>query len=243
MIIDSHVHAGPAWGFLSGDWPVGKLIAEFDRAGVRTGVISICNGRDPAKGNDLARAACEDYPGRLVAYIYLNPRDVEGALAELERCAPLDCFRGVKLHPMNDVYYPFFEGYDPVYRRIEELGLPILWHSGTSPYSHPLQIAYVARKHPGNTHILGHFGLSDLTWECFPAADLAPNIVIDTSANPIIPVYDDFVRRFGAERVLWGSDFPFYNVAYELHKLDYFACSERERELIRCGNSRRLFRL
>ena len=243
MIIDTHVHAGPSWGFITGDWPVEQLIGQFDEAGVQTGVISICNGKNPAAGNDLARQACADYPERLVAYVYLNPRDPEGAIEELERCASIDCFRGVKLHPMNDVYYPFFEGYFSVYERIEAKGLPVLWHSGTSPYSHPLQIAYVASKFPGNTHILGHFGLSDLTWECFPAADLAPNIVIDTSANPIVPVYNDFIRRFGAKRVLWGSDYPFYNVPYELKKLDYFDASADEIEQIRCANARRLFKI
>ncbi len=116
-----------------------------------------------------------------------------------------------------------------MYARVEELGLPMLWHSGTSPYSHPLQIAYVARHFPAVPFILAHFALSDLTWECFPAADLADNVMVDTTANPIVPVLEDWLGRFGAERMLWGTDFPFYDVAYELMKLDRLAISPDDR--------------
>jgi predicted TIM-barrel fold metal-dependent hydrolase len=130
-----------------------------------------------------------------------------------------------------------------LYARVEELGLPMLWHSGTSPYSHPLQIAFVARLFPTIPLILGHFALSDLTWECFPAAELADNIMVDTTANPILPVLDDWLRRFGAERMLWGSDFPFYDVGYELVKLDHMAIDADARRQIACENARRLFRL
>ena len=91
--------------------------------------------------------------------------------------------------------------------------------------------------------ILGHFGLSDLTWECFPAAETADNIYVDTTANPIIPVMNDWLDLFGAERMLWGSDFPFYSVAYEAQKIPHLGRSDRDRELISVENAQRLFRL
>lgn len=241
MIIDAHCHAGNFYGFISGDHPEEELVGEFDKANVDLGLISICYSYDFKNGNERARLACEKHKGRLLAYIYLNPVYTKESLAELERCAKYDCFRGVKLHPSNDTFYPFFDGFYPLYARIQELGLPILWHSGTSPYSHPLQIAYVARQFPKVPFILGHFGLSDLTWECFPAADLAPNIYVDTTANPIIPVYNEFIERLGAERMLWGSDFPFYDVSYELMKLNHFKCKPAQKEMIKTENARRIF--
>ena len=243
MIIDAHCHAGTFTGFISGTHPPDELIVAYDRANVELGMISILDSHNMSGANDITRQACEAHKGRLLGYIYINPSNVKAALAELDRCAKFDCFRGVKLHPMNDVYFPFFEGYYPVYEKIEKLGLPTLWHSGTSPYSHPLQIAYVARQFPTIPFILGHFGLSDLTWECFPAADLAHNIYVDTTANPIIPVLNDWIERFGAERMLWGSDFPFYDVAYELRKVDHLGCRQAQKELIGRENARRIFRL
>ena len=243
MKVDAHCHAGDFPKYFSGHHPPEKLVADFDRAGVTCGVIAMLDTYDMVAANDRALAACVAHPGRLHAYIYLNPNLLDVAIAEFERRSRDPHFKGVKLHPMNDVYYPFLADFFPLFERIEASGLPVLWHSGTTPYSHPLQIAAVARRFRKMPCILGHFGLSDLTWECFPAAELADNIYADTSANPIIPVLNDWISQFGAERLLWGSDFPFYSVAYEAQKLDYLGHNERERELISSGNAIRLFRL
>ena len=243
MLIDAHCHSGHFRGLITGAKPPEALVAAFDRSGVEAGMMSVLNPHDMRAANDATMDACRRFTGRIFGYVYLNPTFYEAASEELERCSAHDCFRGVKLHPMNDVYYPFIKDYFPLYARIEALGLPVLWHSGTSPYSHPLQIAYVATKFPKMPCILGHFGLSDLTWECFPAADLAPNVMVDTTANPIVPVLNDWLDTFGPERMLWGSDFPFYDVEYERQKLAHLGRSDRDRELIAGGNAKRLFKL
>ena len=73
------------------------------------------------------------------------------------------------------------------------------------------------------------------------AAEQAPNIFVDTTANPILPVMSDWIAKFGAERMLWGSDFPFYDVNYERDKVDRLHASDTEKSLIAGGNARRLF--
>ena len=110
--------------------------------------MSILATYDMVGANERTLAACAAHPGRIYGYIYLNPHNTDDAIAEFERRRVEPAFRGVKLHPMNDVYYPFLKTLFPLYERIERSGLPVLWHSGTSPYSHPLQIAFVARHFP-----------------------------------------------------------------------------------------------
>lgn len=243
-LIDAHAHIGDFPGFVSGgERSPEMLVAAWDVSGVDCGMISVLDPFDIPGANDRVRAACDAHPGRIYGYIYLRAPNVEESLAELERCRRWPCFRGVKLHPANDAYFPFYEGYEPVFARIEELGLPVLWHSGTYPYSHPLQIAAVASRHPGSTHILAHFGIAELSWECAPAAELAPNIVADTSINPIIGVMNDYIDRFGAHRLQWGSDFPFYHVEYERLKIQFLGRSDEDRRRIACDNAARLFGL
>jgi predicted TIM-barrel fold metal-dependent hydrolase len=240
--IDAHAHLGDFPGFVSGgDHTAAMLVDEYDRAGIASGLISVLEPDNPRSGNERVEAACRAFPGRLFGFAYVNPHDVEGAVAELDRCARIECFQGVKLHPANDAYYPFHERYFPVYERIEQLGKPTLWHSGTTPFSHPLQIADVARRFPGSTHILGHFGIAELSWECFPAADLAGNIVVDTSINPVIGLMNDFIDRFGADRMLWGSDYPWYHVEYELLKVQFLGRTEDDRRRIGGVNAGQLF--
>lgn len=240
--IDSHAHIGEFPGFVSGGERTARMLVEqWDVANIERGMISVLDHFNVCGANDRVRSAAAEHPGRIYGYIYLFPPDLKGSLLELERCRGHDCFRGVKLHPANDCYFPFDNNLHPLYERIEELGLPVLWHSGTFPYSHPLQIAAVARKFPGNTHILAHFGIAELSWECAPAAELADNIVVDTSINPIIGLMNDFIVQFGADRILWGSDYPFYHVEYERMKLAFLGQSDQERALIGGGNAARMF--
>ena len=240
--IDSHAHIGDFPGFVSGGERTPEmLVSGWDKADIECGLISVLDPFNPRRGNERVRVACEAFPGRINGLAYLYAPDVRGSLAELERCASLSCFRGVKLHPANDAYFPFGEDLFPLYERIAELGLPVLWHSGTYPYSHPLQIAVVARRFPESIHVLGHFGIAELSWECAPAAELADNLVVDTSINPIVGLINDFIERFGAERVLWGSDYPFYDIGYERAKLPYLGRTDADRALIGGGNAARIF--
>jgi predicted TIM-barrel fold metal-dependent hydrolase len=59
----------------------------------------------------------------------------------------------------------------------------------------------------------------------------------------MVRVLGEWVDRFGAERMLWGSDFPFYNVEYERLKVDYISASTLNRELISSENAARLYRI
>lgn len=241
-LIDSHCHTGNFSPLFTGNHESADLVSAHEAGGVTAGLLSILSG-DMVSCNDATRAACEQHPGHLFGAIYLDPTDVDGAIAELDRCTRLDFFRGVKLHPSEDAWFPYMEQYYPVYERIEALGLPILFHSGTYPHSNPLAIAMAARDFTGVPFILGHFGLADLSWECFPAAALSDNIYVDTTSNPMVRVLGEWVERFGAERMLWGSDFPFYDVGYEGIKIDYITASARDRELIGSANARRLYLL
>jgi len=240
-VIDTHCHIGDFTPLFKGNHVVADLTREHDAAQVDSGFLSILSG-DMVSCNEATRVACEQNPGRIFGVIYLDPTD-DRALAELERCVQNAFFKGVKLHPSEDAWFPYMEQYFPLYERIEAHGLPILFHSGTHPHSNPLAIAAAARHFPNVPFILGHFGLADLSWECFPAAELSKNVYVDTTANPMVRVLGEWVERFGAERMLWGSDFPFYNVAYEKMKINYITSSARDRELISYINAIRIYGL
>lgn len=243
MIVDSHCHAGDFTPLFRDDHRPSDLIAAQQEAGVDAALLSILVRDDMARGNEQTRLACEEFPGRVFGHAYLNVHDPIAAVAEIERCAQFACFRGAKLHPSEDAWFPYMERYYPIYEKLEQLGWPLLFHSGTYPHSNPLAIAFAARSFPGVPFILGHFGLADLSWECFPAAELAENVYVDTTANPMVRVMREWVERFGADRMLWGSDFPFYNVGYELDKLEALGVGDAERAAIAGGNAERIYRL
>lgn len=241
MIVDAHCHLQTSPHLQHGSFDADGLVTEMDASGVDVAVVSAIAGR-PAEDNEAAARACDSHSGRILGYINLDLTDLPGALTELERWGTDPRFRGVKLHPANHVWFPFEPTYNTVYERIEALSLPVLWHSGTYPTSLPLQIATVAQRFPGMPCILAHFGL-DLAPECFPSAALAPNIYVDITANPIVPLISTWLERFGAGRLLWGSDHPLYRIAYELARVDALGVRPEEREAILAGNAKALFHL
>jgi predicted TIM-barrel fold metal-dependent hydrolase len=52
---------------------------------------------------------------------------------------------------------------------------------------------------------------------------------------------NDFIDRFGADRMLWGSDYPWYHVEYELLKVQFLGRTEDDRRRIGGANAGRLF--
>jgi predicted TIM-barrel fold metal-dependent hydrolase len=239
--IDAHCHTGSFEPLFRGEHDIDDLVAAWDAAGIRHGIISNVIRGQMTLANDSALESIIKYPGRVHAYIYLDPGDLQAALRELDRCAETRAFSGVKLHPSEDAWFPYLDHYAPLFQRIEALHLPVLMHSGTYPHSGPLACAAAAWKFQQIPFILAHFGLADYSWECFPAAQIAPNVHVDTTANPMVRVLSEWLDQFGAERMLWGSDFPFYDVSYEAAKLDALTCSPAERELIAGGNAERIF--
>lgn len=244
--IDMHCHTGDFNPLFHGQHSADDLVAAYDQAGVQLGLLAILARGAMAQANDATIAASVSHPSRILGHMYVDPHDPAAAVSEMQRCAATGHFKGVKLHPSEDAWFPYMAKYYPVYAAAEDLGLPLLFHSGTGPHSNPLGIAYAARDFPKTQFILGHFGLSDLSWECFPAAALASNVLVDTTANPMVRVMAEWVDRFGPERMLWGSDFPFYDVSYELEKLNALAAlttARHAKTLIAGENARRVFDL
>lgn len=118
---------------------VERKLRDMDAAGVDVSVLSI-NMPGPENlvaelaveaarvGNDALAAMVQQNPDRFVGLAGLPWQDVPAALAELERAVVELDMRGV-------MFYSHVEGeavdapaYDPLYRRIAELGVPVVLH-------------------------------------------------------------------------------------------------------------------
>jgi hypothetical protein len=69
------------------------------------------------------------------------------------------------------------------------------------------KLAVVARTIPETPVLaLDGFGSYEATRECFFIAEVAPNIVFDTSLSYNFDFIEDFANRFGPDRVVFGTD-------------------------------------
>ena len=85
------------------------------------------------------------------------------------------------------------------------LGVPVMFHDGTPPYSTCRQIEWVAAKHPATQVIFAHAGLGDLWRDAADAGRLHDNIWLEPTAAPPVAIRAA-LDAVGPGRILFGSD-------------------------------------
>jgi len=154
----------------------------------------------------------------------LSPRENVRHLRELAGRGA----RGVKLHPVAQRVSAADRRLWPVWQTCQELGLALLAHSGTSKdgegFAEPEAFVPLLRDFPDLTVVLAHLGGG--SWRqtaqlaaAFPSQRLAFDLceIVEWSfgAAPNAPTPKELaalIQDVGPERVLLGTDFPWYDL-------------------------------
>ncbi len=191
----------------------------------------------------------------LVPFISLDPSmGPEGAVAEVHRCREQGAV-GIKLHPSSQRFNPDDPNLWPVFAEAESLEMPLLSHGGVFPadpessdFSRPKAFARMLRAFPKLRFVLAHMGQGYIE-ESLAVAEEFPSIHFDSSSvitGTVWPpaISDEeivvLVRRFGAERILFASDWPWFHPLRDLERIETLALSKEERQLILSENARRV---
>jgi predicted TIM-barrel fold metal-dependent hydrolase len=269
-VLDVHHHVGSAFMALGGDIaekPSPDAIEAalereraarleiMDRYGVDQAIVIPGHGylrprgiADTRAENDAIAAYRDALPERFPAAVgIVEPRDGDASLDELVRAKQELGLAGISFHTR-------FQGVSLDSRfilsycaRMAELGLvPVIHAMNETPEEALWKLAVVARSIP-DTPVLALDGVGsyEATRECFFIAEVAPNILFDTSLSYNFDFIEDFARHFGAERVVFGTDLYSHPVGRRIsHLLPQILASDlshEEKELILAGNARRLF--
>lgn len=204
-----------------------NLLAEMDRTGVAKAAllpiaVRLLGSRDATREvlQALRRSAT---PERLVPFASVHPHDPKAAsdLADYARHG----VRGVKLHPEMQRFYPDDERAMPVYEACARLGLPVIFHAGRSgiepeflrPYALLRRYERPIREFPQVQFVLGHAGARDVE-EAVQLARKYDNVWLELSSQGVTSIYN-LHKTLGSERLLYGSDWPFYPQAVALAKI------------------------
>ncbi|MDT0392064.1 amidohydrolase family protein [Streptomyces sp. DSM 41921] len=141
----------------------GDLVRTMDGNGVVHQILMSCGGTtaDGDDVNDRVAAVAAKAPDRLQAWAGIDLTDPDRAVAELERCHALG-MRGFAVTPFWQGTDPRDPACDPVYRRADELGMPLWLHTGhhfarhAHDLCHPRNVDHIARRHPGLPIVAGH---------------------------------------------------------------------------------------
>lgn len=260
MLIDFHTHAFPdriaagavaklaagAGGLRpSTDGTVKDLtrkLAEWDAMGVLLPVAT-----KPSQQRSINDWSAAQRSDRIIPFGSVYPL-AEDAADELERMAEMG-LRGVKLHPEYQSFDVDDPRVRPVYKKIGQLKMIVVFHTG-------LDMAYLppCRCEPGMLQramefldgaqvVAAHWGgffMGDRV-----LADLKPadNLYLDTSyayGRVLIPVVRALIEAHGPDHILFGSDTPWSDMEDEARLIESLSLAKAERDAIFFGNAQRL---
>ena len=235
------------------------LIESMEQSGIDAAVlvnIGWATQRVCAETNDYILASASKYPGRLIPMCTVNPRLGRQAVREIERCAALGA-RGVgELHPDP-------QGYDladatimtPVMEAAARHGLPVLVHA-SEPVGHayagkgtvtPQKLLAFIAAFPQATIICAHWGGGLPFYALMPEVRQAlARVYFDTAASPFLydgEIFSAAPKIVGAERVLFGTDFPLISHQRLLAQVAASKLTARAKAEILGGNAAKLFGL
>jgi len=227
-----------------------NLVAELDRVGFgEAALLPIAPGLpfgDRLTETWLDAIARSDRRERLIPFASVHP-SWSDARARLRGYAERGA-RGVKLHPEMQRFFPDAPDSMEVYAECEQLGLPIIFHAGRSGIEPEFMRKYAlirrweapVRDFPRVQFVLGHAGARDVD-DAIELARAHDNVWLEITGQGVTKL-GEIIERVGTEKLVFGSDWPFYPLAATLAKV--LLVTEKQpaaRALILRTNAERIF--
>lgn len=270
-ILDVHHHVGNAFRALGGavdsapdltfeEYQALELASRLeimDRSSVQQAIVIPGHGYERVNGiadtraeNDAIAAyrdrTSDRFPG---AVGIVEPRDGDASFDEIDRCKEELGLVGMSFHTRFQGVSLDSQWVLSYCARMAEVGLvPVIHAMNETPEEALWKLAVLARSIPETPVLaLDAFGSYEATRECFFIAEVAPNIVFDTSLSYNFDFAEDFANRFGADRVVFGTDLYSYpvgrRISHLLEQIKVSELSDADKAAILAGNARRLFGL
>ena len=258
-IIDCHCHIYPEKIAAKAVESIGRFydiemdnngtLADLKSAGAAAGIthyliFSVATTpRQVSSINKFIADMVAQHPGLMTGLGTLHPDSLDQA-ADIDELISLG-LKGVKLHP--DIQGIAID--DDRCMKMYELcegRLPILFHTGDFRYdmSNPDRVKHVMDMFPCLKVIGAHFGGWSIWEKATEELKGYKNFMVDCSSSlyAISPkVAKRLVREYGAERVLFGTDYPMWRPEEELQRFFAMGLTDEENELILHKNAERLF--
>lgn len=233
--IDSHVHIGvDREGISASKQDVEQLI---DSGWIEKAVVFCLDEVDGIQTGNRQIMESVEGDDRFAGLFRIDP-----SIHEPDDLRETD-LAGFKMHPRSQDF-----SMQTVYQHLEtigELGKPVLIHTGGwSKRAHPEEIIEAAENHPDTTIIAAHntkgyyYQTTDAWRQRFIDAD---NLYMETSLNCTPSGIELLVDQLGADRVVYGTDFPYGHPVPMNKNVEYADIPDEAKEKLAWRNADRLF--
>ncbi len=244
-------HARKTFNFDGKPITVDDMVRSMDEAGVELAALLAfdCETTHGWKvPNEMVADLVARRPDRFVGFASVDPNKHQLAIEELEHAVRDLGMRGLKLHPPTQHFYPNDRAHYPLWAKAEELGIPVLVHTGHNQsggrmqYGDPTHLDEVALDFPNLRLILAHFGFPwvnqaiSVTWirrNCYlELSGWSPKYIPETVWK--------YAKGIFPDRVLFGTDAPVMTAERWLRDFEEIELPEDVKRKILYTNSRRL---
>lgn len=172
----------------------------------------------------------------------LHP-DMENADEEIERIISLG-LKGIKLHPDTQKFNADSDKAMKLYEKFAGR-LPLLIHGGDHryDYSHPQRLERIEQCFPQLTMVAAHLGGWSIYEEAVPYMSRMHCYMDISSVMPFVKPerVRELIRLYGADRLLFGSDYPMWDPVSEYESFMKLDLSQDEQEKILYKNTAAIF--
>lgn len=214
----------------------------------------------PKVSNDFIAEAVRKHPDTFIGFGSVDPWKGKLAVIEVERAIKDLGLRGMKFVPQIQAFFPNDRRFYPIYEKCVELGVPVLFHTGTTglgagmpggkgirlKYSQPIPyLDDVAADFPELTIIGAH---PSWPWqeEMLAVALHKANVYIDLSGwSPkyFPPSLIHYANTFLQDKCMFGSDFPALTAEKWLKDFQEASFKETVRPKILLENAKRILKI
>lgn len=258
-IIDFHTHIYPTTLARRAMAVVGRERDVYDKLPVKENLLKRMAEEEislsvvhhvttkPATQTDVNRFASEIMRPNMISFGGLHP-ECENVIEEIERLKDLR-MAGIKFHPPFQKVHLDDEKYIEMWKHINHLGFPVLIHCGSARVEgefdlFPSGAAKILPYLSDVPVILAHMGgRSENPDEEKILFSFPENVYIDTAMSAEFQEPQDFCRiaeKFGVERVVFGSDFPYGTQKKAISYIENMPFSASEKEKILGGTARKI---
>lgn len=222
------------------------LIEEGKKAGIDHFIVqSVATTPYQVKSiNEFIAREVENSNGLMTGLGTLHPESSD-ILGDIEHILELG-LHGVKLHP--DIQAFKMDDYRclKIYELCEQKNIPILMHAGDSryDYSNPNRFLPILQIYTNLTVVGAHLGGWSVWDEAADKLNNLPNFYVDcSSCFGFIPAQKvkQLIRHYGADRVLFGTDYPMWSPSEEIKQILSLGLDENEIKSILNINAKKVF--
>ena len=240
MIIDCHNHIGEPWGTRDRQTPE-ELLRRMDRAGIDMAVVFPF--RYENYDNRYTYEAVKAHPDRFIGFAMAAPWVRPGIKETLRREIEEYGFKGIKIHAnAHSFKMTAVITLADIFDVAREYDLPVIAYSGDELVAVPHTFVPVAQAYPDVKIIMAHSGFMQNTPEAIAVAKQCPNIFLAHESG-ISGGLGQSVRELGAERVLMGTDSPYWDFEVQLKKIEVAVPDDEDRKKIKGENIAKMLKL